>query len=90
VAVVAVLNLLNAILLAFVLRAFSRYPSVAVGSELSTPCGVHGYVPKPELGNPVTLIGPPPRTELFWTTKISEPAYVAVARLVPQNWFTPM
>ena len=27
-----------------------RYPSAAVGSELSTPCGVNGYVPNPELG----------------------------------------
>src|SRR5262245_1384637 len=40
------------------------YPSVAVGSSLSTPRGAYGPANDelPMLGNPVTTIGPPLKT----------------------------
>src|SRR6476659_6051064 len=63
-------------------------PSVALGSTLSTPCGVNGPspVPKAMFRKTVTTIGPPPSTELLRTTYPSVPLKAPV----PANTFGPM
>src|SRR6266566_4178988 len=63
-------------------------PSVALGSTLSTPCGVKGPSPVPiaRLRNTVTTMGPTASTELLRTTYPSVPLKAPV----PANTLVPM
>jgi hypothetical protein len=63
-------------------------PSVALGSGLSTPCGVKGPSPVPiaRFRNTVTTMGPPASTELLRITYASVPLKAPV----PANTFVPM
>ena len=63
-------------------------PSVALGSTLSTPCGVNGPSPVPRamFRKTVTTMGPPPSTELLRTTYPSVPLNPPV----PENTLVPM
>src|SRR5262249_34172975 len=59
----------NWIVLKAALSTPTKYPSVAVGSKLSTPRGANGPTEAvSRLANAVTVIGPAPRTDVFCTT----------------------